>query len=247
MQRLLVTVLMAGSTTMLCAQAVPDTSITTHGVVRAQREGSFRWGLFLPATLTIRGVALNWVHLDSAASGVANYEDRFVQASGALRLGRDSSGAASAVLMGPQLKARNPEGAVRQNVQLSYTQRGVLTLAVTPMTFTWQDSTGHPTGARPLVLFELVNQSDTPLHIGFPRSEVLCVRVRTLQPGVVADTAWTIVQPGVLQTSLVMGQGYRIIFELPRGAAPVRGRYQLRAELCTATAYGAETTFEITR
>jgi hypothetical protein len=172
-----------------------------------------------------------------------------VRATGTLRGGTDSAGAANAELFNPQIKERDPEGMVRRNVQLSYTQRSVVTLAVTPTHFARPDSAGHGSGggARPLVLFELTNQADTPLHLQFPHSEVLCVRVRLRQPGVVADTSWAIVKPGVQRASIVMGQRYRMIFELPAGAVPLSGPYELQAGLCPAPDYGAETRFEVTR
>ena len=242
---LLATVLVRPS---LPAQASVDTTISVSGVVRTQHEGVIRWGLFLPAPVVIRSVRVNWVSIDPQASGVANYEDKFVQASGTLRTGTDSTGAATAELVNPQIKERDPEGIVRRNVVLSYTQRSVVTLAVTPTRFARPDSAGHGSGARPLVLFELTNQGDTPLHLVFPRSEVVCVRVRLLQqPGVVVDTSWAIVKTGVKQASIVMGQRYRMIFELPAGAAPVPGTYGLQAGLCPVPDYGAETRFEVTK
>jgi len=229
------------------AQGSVDTTISVSGVVRAQHEGVARWGLFLPAPVVIRSVRVNWVSIDPQASGVANYEDKFVQATGTLRTGADSTGAANAELVSPQIKERDPEGIVRRNVVLSYTQRSVVTLAVTPTRFARPDSAGHGSGARPLVLFELTNQGDTPLHVVFPHSEVVCVRVRLLQPGVVPDTSWAIVKQGVQWASIVMGQRYRMIFELPAGAAPLPGKYQLQAGLCPVPDYGAETRFEVTR
>jgi hypothetical protein len=229
------------------AQGSVDTTISVSGVVRAQHEGVARWGLFLPAPLVIRSVPVNWISIDPQASGVANHEDRFVQATGMLR-STDSAGAANPELVNPQIKERDPEGMVRRNVQLSYTQRGVVTLAVTPTHFARVDSAGHGTGARPLVLFELTNQGDTPLHLLFPHSEVLCVRVQLRRrPGVVVDTSWAIVKPGVQRTSIVMGQRYRMIFELPTGAAPLPGTYELQAGFCPAPDYGAGTRFEVTR
>jgi hypothetical protein len=229
------------------AQGSVDTTISVSGVVRAQHEGVARWGLFLPAPLVIRSVPVNWLSIDPRASGVANYEDRFVQATSMLR-STDSTGAANPELVNPQIKERDPEGMVRRTVQLSYTQRGVVTLAVTPTHFARADSAGHGTGARPLVLFELTNQADTPLHLLFPDSEVLCVRVQLRRrPGVVVDTSWAIVKPGVHRASIVLGQRYRMIFELPAGAAPIAGTYDLQAGLCPAPDYGAGTRFEVTR
>lgn len=241
---LLATVLVPPS---LPAQASVDTTISVSGVVRAQHEGVSRWGLFLPAPVVIRSVRVNWVSIDPQASGVANYEDKFVQATGTLRTGTDSTGAANAELVNPQIKERDPEGMVRRNVVLSYTQRSAVTLAVTPTRFARPDSAGPGSGARPLVLFELTNQGDTPLHLLFPHSEVLCVRVRLLQPGVVADTSWAVVKHGVERASIVMGQRYRMIFELPAGAAPLPGKYRLQAGLCPVPDYGAETRFEVTK
>jgi hypothetical protein len=241
---LLATVLVCPS---LPAQGSVDTTISVSGVVRAQHEGVIRWGLFLPAPVVIRSVRVNWVSIDPQASGVANYEDKFVQATGTLRTGTDSTGAANAELVNPQIKERDPEGIVRRNVLLSYTQRSVVTLAVTPTRFARPDSAGHGSGTRPLVLFELTNQGDTPLHLLFPHSDVVCVRVRLLQPGVVVDTSWAIVKPGAQRASIVMGQRYRMIFELPAGAAPLPGKYGLQAGLCPVPDYGAETRFEVTR
>ena len=230
------------------AQGSVDTTISVSGVVRAQHEGAARWGLFLPAPVVIRSVPVNWISIDPQASGVANYEDKFVQATGTLRGGTDSAGTASVELVNPQIKERDPEGMVRRNVQLSYTQRGVVTLAVTPTHFARGDSAGYGNGARPLVLFELTNQGDTPLHLLFPHSEVLCVRVQLRRrPGVVVDTSWAIVKTGVKQASIVMGQRYRMIFELPAGAAPVPGKYGLQAGLCPVPDYGAETRFDVTK
>ncbi len=239
--------LLAASALNLSAQVLPDNPVVLQGVVRAAHQGPFHWGLFLPAPLVLDGLRTNWVRIDPEAQGVGDYADRFVEATGTLHIEMDSGAVANATLVGCRMKERYPDGTVRQNVQLSYTQRSVVTLAIAPMKFMWRDSIGDSTSARPLVLFELANQGDTPLHLGFPRSEVLCVRVRSLMPGVIADTSWAVVQPGVRQASIVMGQRYRMIFELPRGAAPLRGRYRLRAELCTASPYGAETTFEISR
>jgi hypothetical protein len=233
----------------LPAQSAVDTTISLRGVVRAQHDDVVRWGLFLPAPVVVRSVPVNWVSIDPQASGVANYEDKFVQATGTLRSGTDSAGAAYAELVNPQFKERDPDGMVRRNVQLSYTQRSVVTLAVTPTHFARPDSTGRGSGggARPLVLFELTNQADTPLHLLFPHSEVLCVHVRLRQPGVVADTSWAIVKPGVQRANIVMGQRYRMIFELPAGAAPLPGTYGLAAGLCPVPEYGAETRFDVTR
>jgi len=229
------------------AQASADTTISVSGVVRAQHEGVARWGLFLPAPVVIRSASLNWISIDPQASGVANYEDKFVQATGTLRRGTDSAGTATAELVNPQIKARDPEGMVRRQVQLSYTQRAVVTLAVTPKHFAHGNSAGYGNGDRPLVLFELTNQADTPLHLLFPHSEVLCVRVRLRGPGAGVDTSWAIVKPGVQQANIVMGQRYRMIFELPAGAAPLAGAYELQAGLCPAPDYGAGTKFEVTK
>lgn len=240
-------VLAAASVINLSAQIPSDTPVVLRGVVRASPQNVFQWALFLPAPLALNRLRTNWVMIHPAARGVGDYADRFVEATGTLHIERDSSGVSNAILVSSRLKEHYPDGTVRQNVQLSYTQHSIVTLAVSPMKFRWRDSTGDSSSARPLVLFELANQGDTPLHLGFPRSEVLCVRVRSVMPGVIADTSWVIVQPGVRQASIVMGQRYRMIFELPQAAAPVRGRYLLRAELCTASPYGAETSFEITR
>jgi len=141
---------------------------------------------------------------------------------------------------------RDPAGMVRQNVQLSFTQRAVVTLAVAPSRVAWRDSAGDPSGVRPMLLFSLVNHGDVPIQMSFPRYEVICVRVRSQEQGL-ADTSWTILMPGVRNITLVMRQRFAEIIELPPGAARKAGRYRARVELCSGSAYGADVFFDVTR
>jgi len=229
----------------LRAQGATDTTVRVTGIVKAAREGPSRWGLFLPATIVVRGVRIGWLPIVGEARGITNHQDRFVEATGTLRSGIDSGGAVMVALVDPGLKEIDPSGIVRRDVRLSYTQRAVVTLAVEPSRFAWHDSSGTVSGVRPVLFFGLVNQGDAPIQLNFPRYEVFCVRVQSLGSTVV-DTAWTIQLPGVRNTSLVMGGHFRDLFELPPGAAPSRGRYRVRVELCAGSEYGAEATFEVT-
>ena len=230
----------------LRAQAITDTTIQVSGIVKAAQEAPSHWGLFLPAPLLVRGVRIGWLGMDGDTHGVANLQDRFVEATGRLRIGTDTAGAVVADLVDPRAKERDPAGLVRQNVQLSFTQRAVVTLAVAPSRIAWRDSAGDPSGVRPLLLFSLVNHGDVPIQMSFPRYEVICVRVRSQEQGL-ADTSWTILMPGVRNISLVMRQRFAEIIELPPGAARKAGRYRARVELCSGSAYGADVFFEVTR
>src|SRR5713226_4270275 len=229
----------------LRAQAAPDTTVRVTGIVKAAREGPFHWGLFLPATIVVRRMRIGWLPIAGVARGIANHQDRFVEATGNLRFATDSGGAVVVALVDPGVKEIDPSGIVRRNVRLSFTQRAVVTLAIEPSRFAWHDSAGSVSGVRPVLLFSLANQGDTPIQLIFPRYEVFCVRVRSLENTAV-DTAWTIQLPGVRNTSIVMGGQFRDLFELPPGAAPIRGRYRARVELCAGSEYGAEATFEVT-
>jgi len=97
-----------------------------------------------------------------------------------------------------------------------------------------------------MLLFSLVNHGDVPIQMSFPRYEVICVRVRSVEAGL-ADTSWTILMPGVRNISLVMRQRFQEIVEVPREAAPKAGRYRARVELCAGSVYGADVFFEVTR
>jgi hypothetical protein len=232
-------------TAELRAQAATDTTVRVTGIVKAALEGASHWGLFLPATIVVRRVRISWLPIAAEARGIGNHQDHFVEATGTLRIATDTGGAMVVGLVDPAVIDIDPSGTVRRDVRLSFTQRAVVTLAVEPSRFAWHDSSGTASGVRPVLFFGLVNQGDAPIQLIFPRYEVFCVRVRSLENTAV-DTAWTIQLPGVRNTSIVMGGHFRDLFELPSGAAPIRGRYRVRVELCAGSEYGAETTFEVT-
>jgi len=227
------------------AQGPTDTTVRVTGIVKAAREGPSRWGLFLPATMVVHRVRISWLPITGEARGIANHQDRFVEATGVLHIATDSGGAVVVALVDPGVQEIDPSGIVRRDVRLSLTQRAVVTFAVEPSRFSWHDSAGALTGVRPVLLFTLANQGDTPIHLIFPRYDVFCMRVHSLD-GTAVDTSWTIRLPGVQNTSIVMGGHLRELFELPPGTAPSRGRYRVRVELCAGSEYGAEATFEVT-
>ena len=221
------------------AQGAGDTTITARGIVQSS-------GLFLPSPLLVRGVRIGWLGFDGDTHGITTYENQFVEATGTLRFRSDTAGAVIAELVDPRAKARDPSGLVRRDVQLSFTQRAVVTLAVEPSRIAWRDSASRASGVRPMLLFSLVNHGDVPIQMSFPRYEVFCVRVRGVETGG-PDTSWTIQLPGVRNITLVMRQRFQELFELPPRAAPKAGRYRARVELCSGSAYGADVFFEVTR
>jgi hypothetical protein len=229
----------------LGGQGATDTTIRVTGIVKVAREGPSHWGLFLPGTIVVRRVRIGWLPIAGEARGIADHQDRFVEATGTLRIETGSGGGVVVALVDPGVKEIDPSGVVRRDVRLSLTQRAVVTLAVEPSRFAWHDSAGTVTGVRPVLLFSLANQGDTPIHLIFPRYEVFCMRVQSLE-GTAVDTSWTMRLPGVQNTSIVMGGLFRDLFELPPGAAPSRGRYRVRVGLCAGSEYGAEATFEVT-
>src|SRR5436309_12409429 len=46
--------------------------------------------LFLPAPVIVRGVRIGWLSLEGDTHGIANLQDRFVEATGTLRIRTDS-------------------------------------------------------------------------------------------------------------------------------------------------------------
>jgi hypothetical protein len=227
----------------LHGQTSSDTTITVTGVLKPQRVGDSRWGLLLPQPIVVRGAPVTWLTIEGSPRGASNLKEHFVEAAGGARIRTDSSGIATVTLVEPRLKEREPPETVRRTVQLSITQRAAVSLGVAPSRVTWHDSTGHASGARPILVFGLVNHGDAPIQMAFPRYEVICVRVWSVERGVI-DTSWALRLPGVQSLSLVMGAGFQEILGLPPSAAPKVGRYHVRVELCGGE-YGAETMFEV--
>jgi hypothetical protein len=227
----------------LHGQTAPDTTITVTGILKSQRVGASQWGLLLPQPVVVRGVPLTWLTIEGSPRGASNLKEHFVEAVGGARFRTDSGGAATVTLVDPRLKEREPPGTVHSTVQLSITQRAAVSLGVAPSQVIWHDSTGHASGARPILLFGLVNHGDAPIQMAFPRYEVICVRVWSVEPGVI-DTSWALRLPGVQSLSLVMGAAFQEVLGLPPSAAPKVGRYHVRVELCGGE-YGTETMFEV--
>jgi hypothetical protein len=235
--------LLATGAAELDGQAMTDTTITAMGIVKAERGGASQWGLFLPVPIVVQGVRLSWLAFEGTAPQASPLEEHFVEAVGTVRFHTDAAGVAAATLVDPQLKEREPPGAVHSTVQLSVTQRAAVALAVVPSRVAWHDSAGRASGVSPILLFRLVNHGDVPIQMTFPGYEVICVRVRSLEPAVV-DTSWAIKLPGARNISLIIGQRFQEILTLPPEAAPKVGRYRVRVGLC-GIEYGAEMMLDV--
>jgi len=90
-----------------------DTTIQVNGIVNAAPQAPTHLGLFLPAPVIVRGVRIGWLSLEGDTHGIANLQDRFVEATGTLRIRTDSTGAVVAQLVDPRAKERDPAGLVR--------------------------------------------------------------------------------------------------------------------------------------
>jgi len=146
----------------------------------------------------------------------------------------------------PQIKERDPEGIVRRKcgAQLHAAQRDHT--RGDPGAFCATRLRRTRKRGRPLVLFELTNQGDTPLHLVFlTRKWCACGTIAATwcrRRYVMGDR-----ETRVQRASIVMGQRYRMIFELPAGAAPYPGSMDFKRGLCPVPDYGAETRFEVTK
>jgi hypothetical protein len=219
------------------------------------------------ARVTIRGVVLI---LDDPAGGP---ERAVVLLSDALRLGTDRiwllavtgtpkrmerwSGlfveAAGSITGTPpdsvsftpsRVKEVEPDGAVRQEVDLSLSQHAVVTLAVVPRRFDVPPN-GRGNRISPVVLYKIANHGQSDLDFMFSSNEFVCVGL--LRAG---DTTprwrgvWRVSQPSPRLT-IRIGSVFRSAVPIPPTELAWPDHYTVRATLCGVAEYAATVPLEV--
>ena len=228
---------------LLLAGPSQDTTITVRGILQLQLDSAghpSRATLFLPEPIALDGHALSTLALSGQASGWRRYDGHYVEATGAV----NPSASGGAVLYPTRVREVEPEGTVGKTVSLSFSQRGLVSLAVLPRRFAWQVA-GGPSGVTPVALFRIGNHGEAELEFEFASNEFVCVEVVLAAGDVVWDYRWRYPTADTRLTVRV-GTVFWATVPLPREALPAPGRYTVRVSLCGVPDYRMETTVEVT-
>jgi hypothetical protein len=228
------------------ALATVDTEMTALGIVQLHgdaADSAAAWVVFLPTPVRLGSLRTNVLELEDPRAA-QRYVDRFVEVRGRVTIGRDGGAAYHAVVSGARLREVRPPGTVERAVDLSLSQHATVLLSLVPRQVTWHDSAGKATATTPTVLFSVVNHSLTPLEFSFPSDEVVCISVRPAEGGAGREMTWRVRS---LQDLVVlrMGAVFRQIVAVPDSAAATPGRYTVRAALCGADEFHAETELRV--
>ena len=228
---------------LLCAAAPNDTTVTVRGILQLQLDAAghtSRATLFLPEPISLEGRALGTLVLSGDGSRWRRYDSHYVELTGAV----SPSASGGALLYPTRVREVEPEGTVGKTVSLSFSQRGLVSLAVLPRRFAWQAG-GGSSGVTPVALFRIGNHGEAELQFEFASNEFVCVEVLSAGGDVVWDYRWRYPAADTRLTVRV-GTVFWATVPLPREALPAPGRYTVRASLCGVPDYRTETTVEVT-
>jgi hypothetical protein len=220
-----------------------DTTITVRGILQLQLDSAghlSRATLFLPEPVSLEGRPIGTLVVSGDPSRWRRYDSHYVELTGAV----NSSAPGGALLYPTRVREVEPEGTVGKTVSLSFSQRGLVSLAVLPRRFAWP-AAGGPGGVTPIALFRIGNHGDSELQFEFESNEFVCVEVVSARGDVVWDYRWRYPAPDTRLTVRV-GTVFWATVPLPREALAVPGRYTVRASLCGVPDYRTETTVEVT-
>jgi hypothetical protein len=233
--------------TLVCGAApqAADTGVTLRGLLAAVPNAAAidaRWVLALPQPVAFQGHRFAELEVQGNARAWARYDRFFVEARGTLAV--DTDGTPRLRLAG--VKEANPEGLVRREVSVSFSQRVALSVFVLPRRIRWRDADGKATGESPVVVFALANHGQGGLTIEFPTQDFTCFKVEPEYGGRVWEYAYQLDQP-TDQLQVKLPQFVRETVRMPEEAAPQPGSYRVRAGLCGLPEYQVETEIEVVR
>ena len=228
---------------LLCAPAPNDTTVTVRGILQLQLDSAghlSRATLFFPEPISLEGRPVGTVVVSGDPSRWRRYDSHYVEVTGAV----NSSASGGALLYATRVREVEPEGTVGKTVSLSFSHRGLVSLAVLPRRFAWQ-AAGGPSGVTPVVLFRIGNHGEAELQFEFASNEFVCVETVSADGDVLWDYRWRYPAADTRLTVRV-GTVFSATMPLPREALPGSGRFTVRASLCGVPDYRIETTVDVT-
>jgi hypothetical protein len=147
------------------------------------------------------------------------------------------------------LNEMEPPGTVRHPVGHGFSINTSVAAAVIPNRFAWVDSQGRATGVNPFVSYTVSERKGTlqesPIFAVLPTNNLLCLRVNRLDA--VGEWDTTTQARNATTRGLVLDRSgtYRDGVQLPKAAASMRGRYQVRIGICQLGEYEVTVGFEV--
>lgn len=221
-----------------------DTSVTVQGLV-GQPPGSGIWLIGLPVPFRYEGRVVAELELAGDSSRWASHAGHFVEARGALEL--DPAPGARGRLRVASMHEVDPAGTVRKMVSNSFTHRVAATLWVLPRRFAWVDSTGHPTGVGPVIVYTANNHGESEVTMEFVSKDFVCFQVEPRSGGIAPWRFARQLNTPTDQLKVTLPKFVREVARIPREATALPGRYRVRAGFCGFAEYELETEIEISR
>ncbi|HYK11896.1 MAG TPA: hypothetical protein VEV39_13955 [Gemmatimonadales bacterium] len=230
--------LLAGSS-QVRAQ-VPDTAVAFRGII--MRDSGSTWGLFIPVPAQVGNVRFNFLHLANKPGGIDRDENRYAELQG--RLEADDAG--NPTLEVGKLKLMTVPGEGDKSVERSFMEHAEVATGILPNKIVFSDSASRAVRTRPVITFAITNHSDAPIDFTFHNNKVVCASV--LPSGRTSEALWSgswTVGPYLTSLQINLSATVREAVTIPDSVTFPPGHYKLRAWLCEAEDYGAETSFDV--
>ena len=230
----------AAVSTQVSAQ-VPDTVVTYRGIV--MRDTGAAWGLFLPVPAQVGTVRFNFLHVSGKLRNVDRDENRYAELRGHLVV--DDAG--HPALDVNRLSLKDIPGQGDHSVARTFMEHAEVVAGILPNRIVFSDSgMVSSVRTRPVIAFSITNHSDEPIDFNFRNNQLICASVlpsnRTMEP--IWTGSWP-VGPYLTRITINLSATVAEAVTLPDSVVFPPGHYKLRAWLCEATDYQAESEFDV--
>jgi hypothetical protein len=229
------------------SQPLVDTTVTLQGFLQ-QDQSTGTMIVLVPLPFEALGVRTFVLAVQGKTGRSSQLLTHYVEVQGRVSV----VSVAGAVGLGidiDHIKEMEPPGTVRHPVGHGFSVNKTVAAAVIPNRFAWVDSQGRATGVNPFVSYTVSERKGTlqesPIFAVLPTDNLLCVRVN--RRDAVGEWDTTTQVRNATPRGLVLDRSgtYRDGVQLPKAAASMRGRYDVRIGICELGEYEVAVGFEV--
>jgi hypothetical protein len=239
--------LLASLAAPVAPQPQVDTTVTLQGFLQ-QDQSAGTMVVLVPLPFEALGVRTFVLAVQGKTGRWSQLLTHYVEVQGRVSV-VSGAGAVGLGIDIDHIKEMEPPGTVRHPVGHGFSVKTTVAAAVIPNRFAWVDSQGRPTGVNPFVSYTVSERKGTlqesPIFALLPTNELLCVRVNRLDTGWEWDTTTQARNATVRGLVLDRSGTYRDGVQLPKAAASMRGRYNVRIGICQLGEYEVAVGFQV--
>jgi hypothetical protein len=239
--------LLASLAAPAASQPLVDTTVTLQGFLQ-QDQSTGTMIVLVPLPFEALGVRTFALAVQGKTGRWSQLLTHYVEVQGRVSV-VSVAGAAGLGIDIDHIREMEPPGTVRHPVGHGFSVNKTVAAAVIPNRFAWVDSQGRATGVNPFVSYTVSERKGTlqesPIFAVLPTDNLLCVRVNRRDAVGEWDTTTQVRIATPRGLVLDRSGTYRDGVQLPKAAASMRGRYDVRIGICELGEYEVAVGFEV--